>query len=185
MHSSTSGLGRMRRCLLSEVFFFRQEEPTERRNAAGVSLAACVFTARQTSSCCDPDKSRRLPVTYLAFPEVRPCLPLTARCSRVHARHLSSILPPLTPVSTLCHLCTMFLSHFQQHRLYMISQGGFLSSYITSFFLLCTGLRGGFVCLCLHVCVCVWVICLQDHLSIWVWCPETSLGLLCAPFCTH
>lgn len=30
-----------------------------------------VFTVRPSGGCCDPDKSGRLPATYLTFPEVK------------------------------------------------------------------------------------------------------------------
>lgn len=59
-----------------------------------------VFTVRPSSGRCDPDKSGRLPVTYLTFPEVKLRLihHLLHPCSSVfilyfHALLLTAIVP--------------------------------------------------------------------------------------------
>lgn len=82
--------------LLVEVFFFFFLFIQETYGDEECSW--WVFTVGPSSGRCDPDKSGRLPVTYLAFPEVKLHLihHLLHLCSSVFVPYASALLSTAT-----------------------------------------------------------------------------------------
>lgn len=173
MHSEMCGLGCVPH-LLAEVCVhacvrawvrrtYREEECSR-----AFSLAAHVFTARPNQR---PSWFGQIQETSRHIPRI-PTSPVSLLVHVLHARHLSSVLP-LSCTSSNMFRCHKDVPLSQTQTLYNIPELLFELLRNWRVFFCCALILRGECTACTSVCV--RFICLQDHLSIWVWCPETSL----------